>query len=135
MAQCYWTRKWWDEVRSWYDPVVSEAVVDELSHPDHPKSKECVALIAALPRLEIAEEIREVVKYYVENRVMPRDPVGDALHLALASYHKCDYLLTWNCRHIANPNKFRSIRIANGALGLFVPILVTPNQLVGEDDE
>ena len=66
---------------------------------------------------------------------MPQNPVGDALHLALASYHKCDYLLTWNCKHLANPNKFQRIRFVNTALGLYIPALVTPNQLVGESND
>ncbi len=61
---------------------------------------------------------------------MPRDPEGDALHLALASYHKCDFLLTWNCRHLANANKFDSIRLVNASLGLFTPDLVTPLELM-----
>src|SRR5207244_12975766 len=55
-----------------------------------------------------------------------RSPAGDALHLALASYHKCDFLVTWNCRHLANANKFGHIRRVNALLGLFVPALVTP---------
>ncbi len=49
---------------------------------------------------------------------MPNDPLGDALHLAIASYHKCDFLLTWNCRHLANANKFGHIRRVNVMLGL-----------------
>jgi hypothetical protein len=53
------------------------------------------------------------------------------LHLALASYHKCDFLLTWNCRHLANANKFGHIRRVNTMLGLFVPLLVTPLELLG----
>ena len=57
----------------------------------------------------------------------------DALHLALASFHKCDFLLTWNCAHIANANKFEHIRIINARLGLFVPALVTPIELCAED--
>ena len=65
---------------------------------------------------------------------MPRDPAGDALHLALASYHKCDFLLTWNCQHLANANKFGHIRRVNTLLGLFVPDLVTPLELLGEDE-
>ena len=66
---------------------------------------------------------------------MPRDPVGDALHLALASFHKCDFLLTWNCLHLANANKFGHIRRINGMLGLFVPLLVTPLELLGGQDD
>ena len=64
---------------------------------------------------------------------MPKERLGDALHLALASYHKCDFLLTWNCRHIANANKFAHIRTINSRLGLFVPTLVTPMGLFEED--
>jgi hypothetical protein len=65
---------------------------------------------------------------------MPADPVGDALHLAAASYHKCDFLLTWNSRHLANANKFAHIRRINTMLSLFVPMLVTPLELVGGVD-
>jgi hypothetical protein len=64
--------------------------------------------------------------------------VGDALHLthlALASYHKCDFLLTWNCRHLANANKFGYIRRVNTLLGLYVPLLVTPLELLGGIDD
>ena len=66
---------------------------------------------------------------------MPADPGGDALHLALASYHKCDFLVTWNCQHLANANKFGHIRRVNAMLGLFVPALVTPLELLGDSDE
>ena len=58
---------------------------------------------------------------------------GDALHLAIASYHRCDFLVTWNCKHLANANKFGHIRRINGILGLSVPSLVTPLELLGED--
>jgi hypothetical protein len=64
---------------------------------------------------------------------MPANPLGDALHLAMASYHRCDFLVTWNCRHLANANKFAQIRRVNSLLGLFVPTLVTPLELLGED--
>jgi hypothetical protein len=62
---------------------------------------------------------------------MPNNPVGDALHLALASFHKFDYLLTWNCEHLANANKFAHIRRINMLLDLHVPTLATPLELLG----
>ena len=65
-------------------------------------------------------------------RVSRASPLGDALHLALASYHKFDYLLTWNCEHLANANKAGHIRWINTVLGLYVPMLITPLQLIGE---
>jgi hypothetical protein len=77
----------------------------------------------------------DIVQAYVRHRVMPADPAGDALHLALASYHKCDFLVTWNCQHLANANKFGHIRRVNTLLGLFVPALVTPLELLGGGDD
>ena len=77
-----------------------------------PNQEECLALLdqVALVRTELPA-ITEIVEAYITNHVMPSDPVGDALHLALASYHKCDFLLTWNCRHLAN---VKSLDISDG---------------------
>lgn len=82
-------------------------------------------------------EIAEIIEAYIAHKVMPNDPLGDAVHLALASYHKCDFLLTWNCKHLANANKFGHIKRVNAILGLFVPTLITPLELLGgmEDDK
>ena len=65
---------------------------------------------------------------------MPANPTGDALHLALASYHKCEFLVTWNCVHLANANKFGHIRRVNTMLGLFTPTIATPLELMGDID-
>jgi hypothetical protein len=92
-------------------------------------------LLRELPVLSVEPPIVEIVQAYVRHRLMPADPGGDALHLALASYHRCDFLVTWNCRHLANANKFDHIRRVNVLLGLFVPALVTPLELLGDDDE
>jgi hypothetical protein len=66
---------------------------------------------------------------------MPREGLGDAAHLALASFHHCDILVTWNCRHLANANKTGHIRRVNALLGLETPLLVTPLELMEKDDE
>ena len=73
-------------------------------------------------------------KMWVKLRVMPRDAQGDAAHLAFASFYKMDFLLTWNCAHLANANKARHISVVNGRLGLFVPVLTTPELLIPETD-
>ncbi len=65
---------------------------------------------------------------------MPADPLGDALHLVFASVNKADYLVTWNCKHLANANKFDHIRRVNTLLGLPVRLLLTPLELMGEED-
>lgn len=134
-AQKFWTVKWWKEEKSNYEIVCSVAVEDELDNPDYPHSKDAINLINNIPRLSIENLVRDIVKIYIEKQIMPREPLGDALHLAISSYHKCDYLLTWNCNHLANPNKFEAIRLINNSLGIFVPTLVTPNQLVGGSND
>ena len=92
-------------------------------------------MLRGLPLLPVEEAIAEVVAAYLRHGVMPKDPTGDALDLALASYHKCDFLVTWNCKHLANANKIGHIRRVNTMLGLFVPALVTPLELLGGSDE
>jgi hypothetical protein len=66
---------------------------------------------------------------------MPREHGGDALHLAYASHYKIDFLMTWNCHHLANANKKEHIRIINGRLGLYVPEITTPLELIKEDHQ
>lgn len=106
VARREWTRQWWDEAKDDYLPVTSVAVLDELQGGDYPNKDKAVELTSDLLLVPIIPEIAEIVRAYIQHKVMPDDPVGDALHLALASFHKCDFLLTWNCRHLANANKF-----------------------------
>lgn len=135
IARRQWTREWWDNYRSLYDVVTSEAVLDELEHGDYLNKADALAFVEPIPLLSIEPEIGEIIDAYIRHQVMPRDPVGDALHLAIASYHKCDFLLTWNCNHLANANKFRHIQRVNTLLGLYVPALVTPLELLGEAED
>jgi len=136
VARRQWTRQWWDEAGGGYQRLTIVATLDELHRGNHTHQKEAVELVSALPLLAVEEAINEIIEAYIRHRLMPADPVGDALHLALASYHRCDFLLTWNCRHLANANKFGHIRRVNGVLGLFVPSLVTPLELLGgQEDE
>ncbi len=124
-----WTRQWWDEERQNYELVTSVAVLEEIDNGDYPKKAQSLAIIE-VPLITIEPEIVEIVQVYIEHKVMPDNPLGDALHLAIASFHKCDFLLTWNCKHLANANKFGHIRRINGLLGLYVPNLVTPLELL-----
>ena len=94
-----------------------------------------MALIADLELLDINDDVDRIVATYIERRVMPNDPGGDALHLAVASYYRMDVLLTWNCWHLANPNKMGHIRAVNRELGLPTPLVTTPLNYVGGDDD
>ncbi len=132
VARRNWTRQWWDEFRQNYEIVTSDAVLDELNKGDYPTKANALELLSNIQLLPFEEDVSEIVENYIEHKLMPKDPLGDALHLALASYHKCDFLLTWNCKNIANANKFQHIKRINTLLGLFVPTLITPLELMGE---
>jgi predicted nucleic acid-binding protein len=134
VARRDWTRQWWARATANCELVTSVPVVDELERGDFPNREECLGLVAPLPLLAVEPAVLEIVQTYIARRVMPRNPVGDALHLALASHHRCDFLATWNCKHLANANKFAHIRRVNTLLGLFVPSLVTPLELLEVDD-
>jgi len=135
VARREWTRTWWSVASERHDLVTSPAVIDELEQGEYPSRRDCLELIAKLPILAIEPEVLGIVEAYIARRVMPADPSGDALHLALASFHRCDFLVTWNCRHLANANKFGLIRTVNTLLGLYVPTLVTPLELQERIDE
>ena len=126
-----WTRQWWDGRSDSFELITSVAVLGELEIGTFPHRNDALAMALKLPAISVEDEIKEVVEVYIKHSVMPNNPVGDALHLALASYHKLDYLLTWNCRHLANANKFDNIRRINTLLGLHIPLLTTPLELMG----
>lgn len=135
VARREWTRRWWEHAKGTCDLLTSVAVVDELEQGDFPNRDACLRLVAPLPLLAVELAVLEIVQTDIARQVMPKSPVGDALHLALASYHRCDFLATWNCKHLANANKFAHIRRVNTLLGLFVPVLVTPLELLETDDD
>jgi hypothetical protein len=133
IARCNWTKEWWDNHSHLYEKVTSLAVIAELEHGNHPNKQEKLNLVSELPLLSVTDEIREIVSVYIRKKIMPVDPVGDALHLAIASFHKCDILLSWNCQNLVNFRKFDRIRRLNAELGLFVPNLLTPLELTEDD--
>jgi len=132
VARKGWTQHWWDFKRQGCEVFTSELVVEELERGNYPSKRDTLSLIEGVPLLSVDAAVTEIVKTYLRHFLMPAAPTGDAFHLALASYHRCDFLLTWNCEHLANANKFQHIRRINSMLGLFVPSLVTPLELLGE---
>jgi hypothetical protein len=127
-----WTREWWDNLRQNYELVSSSAVIDELRDGEHPFQREKIALMRDVKLLAYVDQISEIVNAYIARKVMPNDPRGDALHLAYASFYKCDILLSWNCRHIVNPNKAEHIEKMNAEMHLHIPRLLTPFELLNK---
>ncbi len=134
VARMHWTRQWWAEYAPLFELCTSPAVILELQQGSTEKTAERLELISNLELLEITDAVERIVATYITRRVMPSDPGGDALHLGVASYYRLDVLLTWNCRHLANPNKMEHIRVVNLELGLPMPIITTPLNYIGGDD-
>ncbi len=129
------TREWWDAERDLYECFVSPVVIDELAEGNYTNRSACLALVKGFPLLAMDPEVIEIARIYQEKKLMPKTPVRDALHLALASFYRMDYLLTWNCIHLANANKARHLEKINFRLGLSIPRLVTPHMLqIFEED-
>lgn len=129
-ARRIWTRKWWDAPKLEVELVTGLPVLLELERIPTDKRHRALELMQAIPLLDYPPDIDEIVAVYFANKLMPREALGDASHLALASFHKCDMLITWNCKHLANANKFGHIRRVNALLGLPTPAIVTPLQLL-----
>ena len=82
--------------------------------------------------LPFDRNVVDIAQVYLSNFLMPKQLKGDAIHLAYASYYKIDFLLTWNCNHLANANKRQHVRILNNKLNLPVPDIITPLELFTE---
>ena len=132
LARKHWTRYWWVERRGFFACHTSIATIDELERGNHPLKTEKLSVVAELNLLEINDDIRDIAKVYIANYLMPAEIIGDALHVAIASYHKMDYLLTWNCNHLSNANKKKHLRRLNERLRLNTPEIITPLELMDE---
>lgn len=129
-ARHEWTREWLDIARLRDELVTSLAVITELEESREPKRTKCLTLLEPLPLLQSSPDVDELVAVYIKHKLIPGDATGDARHLALATFHGCAILATWNCRHIANPNKREHIERVNAMLGFETPLLVTPFELL-----
>ena len=129
------TKDWWDAESRHFDIYVSEETIAELSAGDYPRKAELLGFVAQFQVLPPDEQILEIARVYLDNYLMPRVFKGDALHLAYAAFYKCDFLLTWNCNHLANANKRQHIRIINARLNLPTPEIITPLELFTEADD
>ncbi|MBC8527354.1 MAG: PIN domain-containing protein [Candidatus Cloacimonetes bacterium] len=127
------TRKWLETEKNNYDIWLSEETLSELEEGDYPNKARIIEFASKIQTLPYDKSIVEIAQVYIDNYVMSQILKGDAIHLAYASYYKMDFLLTWNCNHLANANKRQHIRIINTRLNLFMPEIVTPLVLFAEE--
>jgi hypothetical protein len=129
------TAKWWQNHRANYDLFVSLPVVQECGAGDQVAAEERLVFIADIPLLDVTAAAEELANQLIANVPMPPRAQVDALHLAIAAVHEVDYLLTWNCTHLANPSLIRRIETTCKRFGVEPPILCTAQQLLGEFDD
>ena len=130
VARRNWTRQWWDTCRQAYKLVTSAAVFDELNLAPPEKAVEMLDLIRPLPRLARTDPVEALARHYIAEKVMPANLGGDAMHLALATYYRCHFLLTWNCTHLANAHKTKHLQAIHRRRNLPSPVLATPLELL-----
>jgi predicted nucleic acid-binding protein len=124
------TIRWWEHELKEYRAFGSILVQRELERTNEPHRTSYLKLLKPLDFLEITEEAAILADGYVARGIFHRKYLADALHVALASFHKIDYLVTWNFGHLANVRRQSRVRLFNTAAGFFVPMIVTPEFLV-----
>ena len=129
------TIRWWEHEMPDYRAVISPLVRRELERVAEPHRSSYLNLIADLEQVELAEEASILAEGYISRGIFHRKYIADAMHVAIASVHKIDYLLTWNFGHLANVRRQARIRLFNTAAGFYVPMIVTPEFLVSEATE
>ena len=128
------TRDWWESRRPAFDLYISEAVLEEASAAYAMPAKTRLELLANIPVLALTGGILRLAESLVTDGPIPRKAAGDALHIAIATVYACEYLLTWNCRHIANAEIQRAARLVVRDQGFELPIICTPEELMGEEE-
>lgn len=130
------TRQWWEDELPKYDVFISEVVLTEIRGTENPiRRNELLELVKGFSEIKLISKIEEIANGYVNQKVIPRSHFPDALHIALASFYKIDFLITWNCEHLAEAHRRRRVRLFNTSAGLFVPEIMTPMELVGGGEE
>ena len=131
------THLWWRTRRSSFGLYVSQLVIDECAGGDMEAAERRSGLLANLPLLDIGPEVTELARDLATSIPLPPRAAADALHIAVAARHGIDYLLTWNCAHIANAEFRPRIDQACIARGYAPTIMCTPEELIGgqSDDQ
>lgn len=128
------TQAWWQQ-RGEYELVISQAVRQECAAGNAEAAQKRLTALEGLDMLEVTEEMISLAEEMIAGRLVPAKAIEDALHIAVATLHHVDFLLTWNCRHIANPMIQEGIAEYLEQQGRFLPIICTPEELLGGMDD
>lgn len=126
------TREWWQGSAASFDLYSSQAVVREASGGDPDAAAQRTKVLEGMPVLELTPEARDLAEQLLEQAALPRKAAVDALHIAIAVVSGMDYMLTWNCTHIANATMRGRIESICRSNGYEPPIICTPEELMGD---
>ncbi len=124
------TREWWKTHRLAFELFISSAVIEEVSQGNATQSARRLAALSGLSTLEPNNEVTELAKAFVQTQLVPSKVADDAYHIAMATVHQMNYLLTWNCKHIANAQLQPKLRQISLQRGYELPVLCTPYELL-----
>lgn len=123
------TREWWERSRSHFDLFVSGEVLNEIRRGDPAASQIRLTYVQDLPVLEADDQARLLAAEILRTSALPQKAAADAAHIAIATVNGMDFLLTWNCTHIANGFIQRAISRLSREMGFEPPTIVTPEEL------
>jgi predicted nucleic acid-binding protein len=126
------TREWWDFKRRDFQMFVSQLVIQEAGAGDSKAAQRRLLALENIPLLDLTSEVLTLARAVIDDGILPIRAKEDALHLAVATVHKMDFLLTWNCRHIANPDILRRITLWHPGSAYQLPVICTPAEFFGD---
>ena len=126
------TLEWWERRRPDFKQVTSELVLDEAGRGDLDEAHKRLALLEDMVLLQVTAAAEELADAIIAESVLPDRAFADALHIAVATVHEVDYLVTWNCAHIANAEILPRVGEICSSLGFRLPVVCTPDELMGE---
>jgi predicted nucleic acid-binding protein len=126
------TREWWEKRAAAFRLYISQLVIDEASAGDPAAARQRLKAIQELPLLDITPETAELAASILVAGKIPRKAATDAAHIAIAAVHGMDFLVTWNCIHIANAAIAKALAVICRQHGCECPVICTPEALMGE---
>ncbi|MGK7876169.1 MAG: type II toxin-antitoxin system VapC family toxin [Xenococcaceae cyanobacterium] len=132
MASVEVTREWWDIRRTQFTLYISQVVLDEVGRGDAEIASRRLELLRDFPLLEVSEAVQSLAAQFLNKSNLPAKATDDALHIAAATVYGLDYLLTWNCKHIANAQIQKKLAQISFDAGYELPTICTPYELMGE---
>ena len=128
------TRRWWDDRRASYELFVSQFVINEASAGDSSAAQERLAVLDSIPLLDASHcEVDSLADLLIARHLLPQKAKADAQHIAVATVFGVDYLLTWNCKHIANADRLPGVYATMRDEGYEPPLIVTPEEFSNND--